>query len=103
VSHISTDRVLTGALVAVLRNPGFDALFIDFDPANGIPPGCNWENELYTALRGCEAVVGIDSASCAHRSGALQRLLWRGRWVSWRQFTREGCYDSDTLDGCDKP
>jgi hypothetical protein len=63
VSHISTDRVLTGALVAVLRNPGFDALFIDFDPANGIPPGCNWENELYIALRGCEAVVGIDSAS----------------------------------------
>lgn len=61
LSHSSADRALTEALAALFRTSGFDSLFIDFDPIGGVAPGRNWETELYTALRRCDAVVGVDS------------------------------------------
>jgi hypothetical protein len=36
-------------------------VFVNFDPVDGIPPGRNWERELYVALRRSDAVVAIDS------------------------------------------
>lgn len=61
ISHSSADRAPTDALVALLRAAGFDSVFVDFDPVDGIPPGRNWERELYVALRCSDAVVAIDS------------------------------------------
>ncbi len=61
ISHSSTDRASTDALVALLRARGFDSVFVNFDPVDGIPPGRNWERELYVALRRSDAVVAIDS------------------------------------------
>ena len=39
VSHSSRDRVVTERVVARLRAAGFAALFVDFDPEQGIPAG----------------------------------------------------------------
>lgn len=58
-SHSDTKR--STALRAELRRRRFDAVFIDFDPLDGIPPGRNWETELYRGLRRCDIVVAMDS------------------------------------------
>jgi hypothetical protein len=57
VSHSSRDRAVTERVVARLRAAGFAALFLDFDPEQGIPAGRNWERELYAALRRSNGVV----------------------------------------------
>jgi WD40 repeat protein len=61
ISHSSADRASTKALIELLRARDFDSVFVDFDPVDGIPPGRNWERELYLALRRSDAVVAIDS------------------------------------------
>jgi hypothetical protein len=61
ISHSSADRASTKALIELLRGRDFDSVFVDFDPVDGIPPGRNWERELYLALRRSDAVVAIDS------------------------------------------
>jgi energy-coupling factor transporter ATP-binding protein EcfA2 len=68
VSHSSRDRAATEQVVARLRGAGFAALFVDFDPAQGISAGRNWERELYGQLRKTDAVVFLASeASVASR------------------------------------
>jgi hypothetical protein len=32
-------------------------LFLDFDPADGIPAGVDWEQRLYQELRRCQALL----------------------------------------------
>src|SRR3954467_6863264 len=68
VSHSSRDRVVTERVVARLRVAGFAALFVDFDPEQGIPAGRSWERELYAQLRSTDAVIFLASeASVASR------------------------------------
>src|ERR687890_205128 len=68
VSHSSRDRRVTERVVARLRAAGFAALFVDFDPEQGIPAGRSWERELYAQLRRSDAVVFLASeASVASR------------------------------------
>src|SRR3954469_13531637 len=68
VSHSSRDRAVTERVVARLRAAGLAALFVDFDPEQGIPAGRNWERELYTQLRRTDAVIFLASeASVASR------------------------------------
>src|SRR5215211_70472 len=68
VSHNSRDRMVAGRVVARLRAAGLAALFVDFDPEQGIPVGRNWERELYAQLRRTDAVVFLASeASVASR------------------------------------
>src|SRR5687768_1230705 len=68
VSHSSRDRADTERVVERLRAAGFAAMFVDFDPEQGIPAGRNWERELYAALRRTDAVVFLASeASVASR------------------------------------
>ena len=43
VSHSSTDQAATAWVAEKLRAAGFVAMFVDFDPAQGIPVGRNWE------------------------------------------------------------
>ena len=45
VSHSSRDRAAAEDLSARLRADGFAALFLDFDPDQGIPAGRNWDQE----------------------------------------------------------
>src|ERR687886_304119 len=61
VSHSSRDRAATERVVAQLRAAGFAALFVDFDPEQGIPAGRNWERELYAQLRRTDAVIFLAS------------------------------------------
>ena len=51
VSHSSTDRTAANRVVERVAAEGYAALFIDFDPAHGIPAGRSWERELYAQLR----------------------------------------------------
>src|ERR687886_627929 len=78
VSHSSRDRAATERVVAQLRAAGFAALFVDFDPEQGIPPGRNWERELYAQLRRSDAVVFLASeASVASRWCSIEIGLAR--------------------------
>jgi hypothetical protein len=68
VSHSSRDRAVTEQVAEQLRTAGFAALFIDFNPDQGIPAGRNWERELYAQLRRTDAVIFLASeASVASR------------------------------------
>ena len=61
ISHSSRDRATTEWVAEKLRAAGFAALFVDFDPEQGIPAGRNWERELYAQLRRSDAVVFLAS------------------------------------------
>ena len=63
VSHSSRDRVEAERVVERLRAEGFTALFIDFDPDQGIPAGRSWERELYAQLRKTDGVIFLASAA----------------------------------------
>jgi energy-coupling factor transporter ATP-binding protein EcfA2 len=63
ISHSSSDRDAAQRLAERLRAEGFAALFLDFDPEQGIPAGRNWEGELYAQLRKTDAVIFLESAA----------------------------------------
>jgi hypothetical protein len=63
ISHSSSDQDAAQRLGERLRAEGFAALFIDFDPDQGIPAGRNWERELYSHLRKTDAVIFLASAA----------------------------------------
>src|SRR3954466_14705169 len=71
VSHSSRDRTLTERVVEQLRAAGFAALFVDFDPDQGIPAGRNWQRELYAQLRKTDAVVFLASEASVASSWCL--------------------------------
>jgi TIR domain/AAA ATPase domain len=80
VSHSSTDQAATERVRQRLRAEGVAALFVDFDPEQGIPAGRNWERELYAQVRKVDAMVFLSSpASVASQwcfaEVALARLL----------------------------
>jgi WD40 repeat protein len=80
VSHSSEDAARTGRFRDQLQAEGIQALFVDFDPALGIPAGRNWERELYAQVRKADAVLFLSSpASVASQwcfaEIALARLL----------------------------
>ena len=85
VSHSSQDRAVTEHVVAQLRAAGFAALFVDFDPEEGIPAGRYWERELYAQLRRTDAVVFLASeASVASRWCFAELSLARS--LGWQVF-----------------
>jgi hypothetical protein len=59
VSHSSKDHVAAAAMQQWLQDHGHQPIFLDFDPADGIPAGVSWEQELYQRLRGCRAVIAL--------------------------------------------
>ena len=44
-----------------LAECGHRSVFFDFDPADGIPAGRDWEKELYAQLQDCRAVIVLCS------------------------------------------
>src|SRR3954469_8124608 len=71
VSHSSRDRAVTDRVVQRLRAAGFAALFVDFDPEQGIPAGRSWERELYAQLRKTDAVIFLASEASVASSWCL--------------------------------
>src|ERR671916_1030898 len=71
VSHSSRDRAVTEQVMQRLRAAGFAALFVDFDPEQGIPAGRSWERELYAQLRKTDAVVFLASEASVASSWCL--------------------------------
>jgi WD40 repeat protein/energy-coupling factor transporter ATP-binding protein EcfA2 len=63
VSHSSRDRAAVERVHERLRAEGFAALFLGFDPAQGIPAGRSWERELYAQLRKSDGVIFLASAA----------------------------------------
>jgi hypothetical protein len=63
VSHSSRDLAATKRVVERLSAEGFAALFLDFDPVDGIPAGRTWESELYVQLRKADGLVFLASAA----------------------------------------
>jgi WD40 repeat protein len=61
ISHSSRDNEAARAMQAWLEGRGLTGVFLDFDPALGIPVGVDWEQELYQRLRACRAVVALVS------------------------------------------
>ena len=68
LSHSRKDNAIAAQVKACLEQWGHRSVFLDFDPADGIPAGRDWERELYTKLRECRAVIILCSqASMASR------------------------------------
>jgi WD40 repeat protein len=63
ISHSSRDNGVADELKAWLHDQGYHSLFLDFDPADGIPAGRHWEQELYRQLRACQAVIVLCSVA----------------------------------------
>ncbi|MCW8088307.1 nSTAND1 domain-containing NTPase [Sabulicella glaciei] len=59
ISHRSTDNADAASLRDWLAAQGHKRLFLDFDPADGIPAGVDWEREIYRALRRSQAVLVV--------------------------------------------
>ena len=51
ISHSRQDQAAAERVRRELRSAGFGALFVDFDPEQGIPAGRNWERELAKNFR----------------------------------------------------
>jgi WD40 repeat protein len=63
LSHSSKDDAAAAELKQRLHEHGHCSLFLDFDPAKGIPAGSDWEKELYAQLRACRVVIILCSPS----------------------------------------
>ena len=57
ISHSSTDRDAAAQICAELDRLNFEKVFLDFDPARGIPLGENWEKTLYENIARCHAMI----------------------------------------------
>jgi WD40 repeat protein len=72
ISHRSSDNAVAQKLKRWLAAEGHEQLFLDFDPADGIPAGVDWEQRLYKELRRCQAVLivltpaWLDSKWCSN-------------------------------------
>ena len=80
VSHSGSDQAASKRVVDRLAAEGFAALFLDFDPAYGIPAGRDWQRELYAQLRKADGVIFLASAAsiasqwCITEVGLAQSL-----------------------------
>ena len=61
ISHSSKDNQVADEIRHWLAEQGHRSVFLDFDPANGIPAGRDWEQELYRGIRACRAVIVLCS------------------------------------------
>ena len=72
ISHSSRDREAAADMAARLRARGYPSLFLDFDPADGIPAGRDWERELYARLRALRPRIRM---SASIRAALVSRRL----------------------------
>jgi hypothetical protein len=65
ISHSSRDADAAARLKGRLETLGFIGAFLDFDPADGIPAGRDWEQELYAQLRRAAATIVVWSRAAS--------------------------------------
>ena len=63
ISHSSRDGGASERIRDRLKSEGYESVFLDFDPQDGIPAGRDWERELYAQLRRSDAVIFVGSAA----------------------------------------
>lgn len=63
ISHSSKDNPAAVAIAEWLKEEGWDDVFLDLDPVQGIHPGERWERALYDHAADCEAVLFLISKS----------------------------------------
>jgi WD40 repeat protein len=80
VSHSSEDDASASHVSSWLAEQGFQSLFLDFDPEQGIPAGRNWERELYARLRQADAVVFLDSPASQRSAWCFAELVLARAW-----------------------
>jgi len=110
ISHSSRDRQAAAAMAARLRDQGYASLFLDFDPADGIPAGRDWEREIYARLRGCDAVVVLCSAEAMASDWCFAEIVY-ARALGKRLFpvridacsVRTLLLDTQLVDLCTDP
>ena len=61
ISHSSRDNEAAAEVRDRLEEQGQRSIFLDFDPADGIPAGRSWEQELYARLKACQAILVLCS------------------------------------------
>ncbi|MBY3027106.1 TIR domain-containing protein [Rhizobium leguminosarum] len=59
ISHSSRDNELAKEIVRWLNERSFQEIFLDIDKHGGIPPGANWEREIYQKIDSAQAVILI--------------------------------------------
>ncbi|MDI5891503.1 TIR domain-containing protein [Halomonas rhizosphaerae] len=74
ISHSSHDASSAREMAAWLQQQGHHSFFLDFDPELGIPPGRDWEAELYRHLRACQALIVLCSESAMTSCWCLAEL-----------------------------
>jgi lysozyme family protein len=95
ISHRSSDNAEAQSLKDWLRGEGHEQLFLDFDPADGIPAGVDWEQRLYRELRRCQAVLialtpaWLDSIWCRNEL-AIAREKGKAIFVARVKDCKEG-------------
>jgi hypothetical protein len=85
ISHSSSDRDAAQRLGDRLRAEGLAALFIDFDPDQGIPAGRPWERELYAQLRKTDALIFLLRQAIEERSSLRMRSELERLASDWEQ------------------
>src|SRR5450631_1961578 len=61
LSHSSRDNFAAVAIAGWLKGEGWDDIFLDLDPAQGIHPSESWERAIYEHAGECEAVLFLVS------------------------------------------
>jgi hypothetical protein len=61
ISHSSRDNEFAQGLKQRLSAQGHTSVFLDFDPADGIQAGRQWERELYQQVRNCQVMIVVCS------------------------------------------
>jgi hypothetical protein len=64
ISHSGADKEVAAEVRLRLQEMQHQSIFLDFDPADGIPAGRDWEQEIYRNIRACRVVVVL----CSKRS-----------------------------------
>src|SRR5512132_927027 len=63
ISHSSKDKAWASEVHETLRSQGYDKLFLDSHPDDGIHAGAKWEQDLWQHLRQSGAVVVLCTAN----------------------------------------
>jgi Novel STAND NTPase 1/TIR domain len=75
ISHSSRDRVVAADIGQRLRSEGYEDLFLDFDPEQGIPAGRSWEREIYAQLCRVDGVVFLASTESVASKWCFAELV----------------------------
>jgi hypothetical protein len=74
ISYSRRDAAAAKAIRKQLRAAGFQAVFLDVDPEDGIPAGQPWERELYARVRLADAIVFLSSPAATSSQWCFAEL-----------------------------